>query len=267
MFRATVAFNTGNGQHRIFCLVFAECDLGLGHRRLRVIVRCRSNAPVQRRAAQRTVRCNPLLAARAPVVNRNRAVAERRRRDELEASRAGQPVLIQGRAVAGDSRVHEELVFIDQIQPVQFGRELATTEKHAGRGSLLQLLYCRAQVAGEVVAVGPREVLSRRRHHVLRLGLELDRPLADRRRCLQVAAGDQRPEALHHLVGNAAPQHCPALVHQASKEGVRFVVGDSFPVIDATVEGDVNAEGQKSHGGEYLVAANVEAVRRKRSAA
>jgi hypothetical protein len=149
-------------------------------------------------------------ASRAPVVHGDRAAAERLRRDQLEPSRAGQPALVQGRAVAGDPGVDEELVLVDQIQPVQLGRELAATEEHAGRGRVLELLHARAQVAGDVVAVGPREVLSRRRHHVLRLGLQLDRPLAHRRRRLHVAAGDRRPVALHHLVGDAAPQHRPA---------------------------------------------------------
>ena len=41
------------------------------------------------------------LAARTPVVHSDRAVAERRRRDQLKPSRAGQPALVQGRAVAG----------------------------------------------------------------------------------------------------------------------------------------------------------------------
>jgi hypothetical protein len=81
--------------------------------------------------------------------------------------------------------------------PVQLGRELDATEEHAGRGRVLELLHARAQVAGDVVAVGPREVLSRRRHHVLRLGLQLDRALAHRRRRLLGAAGDRRPVALH----------------------------------------------------------------------
>jgi hypothetical protein len=44
---------------------------------------------VQRRAAKRTVRCNPLSAERAPIVHSDRAVAERRRRDQIEPSRAG----------------------------------------------------------------------------------------------------------------------------------------------------------------------------------
>ena len=91
------------------------------------------NAPVQRRAAQRTVRCNPLLAVRAPVVHGDCAVAERRRRDQLEPSRAGQPALVQGRAVAGDPGVDEELVLVDQVQSVQLGRELAA----AGDGTHL----------------------------------------------------------------------------------------------------------------------------------
>jgi len=40
-------------------------------------------------AAQRTVRCNPVLAGHATVVHSDCAVVERRRRDELEPSRAG----------------------------------------------------------------------------------------------------------------------------------------------------------------------------------
>src|ERR1700752_1517084 len=144
-------------------------------------------------------------SARAPVVHGDRAAAERLRRDQLEPSGAGQPALVQGRAVAGDPGGGEELVLVNQIQPVQLGRELAATEEHAGRGRVLELLHARAQVACDVVAVVPREVLSRRRHHVLRLGLQLDRPLAYRRRGLLVAAGDRRPVALHHLVSDAAP--------------------------------------------------------------
>jgi hypothetical protein len=70
-------------------------------------------------------------SARAPVVHGDRAAAERRRRDQLEPSRAGQPALVQGRAVAGDPGVDEELVLVDQIQPVQLGRELAATEERS----------------------------------------------------------------------------------------------------------------------------------------
>src|ERR687893_371538 len=113
----------------------------------------------------------------------------------------------------------EQLVLVDQIQPVQLGRELAATEEYAIRGRVLELLYARAQVAVNVVAVGPREVLSRRGHHVLRLGLQLDRPLAHRRRCLRVTAGYRWPVALQHLVGDAAPQHRPGLVHETGEEG------------------------------------------------
>jgi hypothetical protein len=190
------------------------------------------------------------LAARGPVVNRDRAAAERLRRDQLEPSRAGEPALVQGRAMGGDSRVDEELVLVDQIQPIQLGGELTATKEYTGRSCVLQFLHARAKVADDVVAIGPREVLSRRRHHVLRLGLQLDRPLVDRRRRLNVAAGDRRPVALHHLVGDAAPQHRPDLVHEAGEEGVCLVVGDSLTVVDATVEGDVDAEGQESHSSE-----------------
>src|SRR3954471_9291178 len=99
------------------------------------------------------------------------AAAERRGRDQLERSRAGQPAREEGWAVARDPGVDEEIVLVDEIQPVQLGRELAATQEHAGRGRVLEPLHARAKVAGEVVAVGPRESLSRRRHHVLRLGL------------------------------------------------------------------------------------------------
>src|SRR5262249_38736065 len=87
-------------------------------------------------------------SARAPVVHSDGAAAERLRRDQLEPSRAGQPALVQDRAVAGDPGVDEELVLVDQIQPVQLGCELAATEEHAGRGRVFELLHARAQVAG-----------------------------------------------------------------------------------------------------------------------
>src|SRR5438046_5760965 len=98
-------------------------------------------------------------SARAPVVHGDRAAAERLRRDQLEPSRAGQPALVQGRAVAGDPRVDEELILVDEIQPVQRARELAATEEHAGWGRVLQLLHPRAEVASDRVAGGPPEVL------------------------------------------------------------------------------------------------------------
>src|SRR5262249_31205690 len=56
------------------------------------------------------------------------------------------------------------------------------------------------------------------------------------------------PVALHHLVGDAAPEHRPALVHEAGEESVCLVVGDSFLMVDAAVQGDVDTEGQESHG-------------------
>jgi hypothetical protein len=58
-------------------------------------------------------------SARAPVVHGDRAAAERLRRYQLEPSRAGQPALVQGRALAGDPGVDEELVLVDQIEPIQ----------------------------------------------------------------------------------------------------------------------------------------------------
>src|SRR5690606_5676693 len=91
-----------------------------------------------------------LLAGHTPVVHRDHAVSERRRRDELEPTRAEQPTLVERRAVACDPRVDEEPILIDQIQPIQRGRQLAATEKHAGRGRVLELLHARAQVPVEV---------------------------------------------------------------------------------------------------------------------
>ena len=186
--------------------------------------------------------------ARAPVVHGDRATAERLRRHQLEPARAGQPALVQGWAMTGNPRVDQEFVLVDQIKPVQLVREFAAAQKHTGWGRVFEFLHARAQVASDdVVAVGPREVLSRRGHHVLRLGLQLGRPLAHRGRYLRVAAGDRWPVALHHFVGDAAPQHGPALVHETGEEGVCLVVGDAFLMVYAAVQGDVDAEGQESH--------------------
>ena len=62
--------------------------------------------------------------------------------------------------MTGDPGVDEELILVDQIQPVQLGRELAATEEHAGRGHILEFLHVRAQVPSDVLAVSPREVHS-----------------------------------------------------------------------------------------------------------
>jgi hypothetical protein len=68
--------------------------------------------------AQRST-CDAVLGStRAPVVHGDRAALERLRRDQLEPSRARQTTLVQGRAVADDPGVDEELVLVDQIQPV-----------------------------------------------------------------------------------------------------------------------------------------------------
>ena len=52
-------------------------------------------------------------SALAPVVHGNRAIAERLRQDQLEPSCSGHPALVQGRAVACDPGVHEQLVLVD----------------------------------------------------------------------------------------------------------------------------------------------------------
>src|SRR6185436_13130813 len=58
--------------------------------------------------------------------------------------------------------------------------------------------------------------------------------------------------ALHHLVGDAAPQHRPALVHEAGVEVVCLVVGDPLAVVDTSVQRDVDGEGQESHGEDCM---------------
>lgn len=63
--------------------------------------------------------------------------------------------LTLGRAVTDDPGMDEELVLVDQIQPIQLGCELAATEEHAGRGCVLELLHARAQVAGDEDSIAP----------------------------------------------------------------------------------------------------------------
>jgi hypothetical protein len=54
--------------------------------------------------------------ARAAVVHGHNAVAERLRREQLELARAGQPALVQRRAVTGDPGMDEQLVLVDQVR-------------------------------------------------------------------------------------------------------------------------------------------------------
>ena len=68
---------------------------------------------------------------------------------------------------------------------------------------------------------------------------------ADFRRRLHLSAGDRQSAALRHR-GGVTPQHRPSLVHEAGEKGVRLVVGDSLLVVDAAVQGNIEAEGQKS---------------------
>mgnify|MGYP000396744034 CR=1 FL=1 len=65
-----------------------------------------SSPTVSTRATARPdARGDPRSAARAPVVQGDGAVAERRRRHQLEPSRALQPALVKGRAMTGDPGV------------------------------------------------------------------------------------------------------------------------------------------------------------------
>ena len=74
------------------------------------------------------------VSTRAPVVHGHRAATQGLRRDQFEPSRAGPPALEQGRAVARNPGVDQELVLVDQIQPLQLCGELAAAEEHAFPG-------------------------------------------------------------------------------------------------------------------------------------
>jgi anti-sigma factor ChrR (cupin superfamily) len=52
----------------------------------------------------------------AAVVHCHRAAAERPRREQLELPRRGQTALVQGRAVAGEPGMNEELVLVNQLE-------------------------------------------------------------------------------------------------------------------------------------------------------
>jgi hypothetical protein len=78
---------------------------------------------------------------------------------------------------------------------------------------------------------------------MLGLRLKLLRSLAYRWWCLYVTSCHCWPVALHHLIGDAAPQHRPALVHKAGEVGMSLGVCDPLLVIDASVQSDVYGEG------------------------
>lgn len=179
----------------------------------------------------------------------DRAISHRLRRDQLEPARLREAALIKSWPVTGDPRVDKEHVLVDQIQSVQRVCELAAAQQDAGRIRVFELLDGRPQISDHVVAIGPWKLLSCRRDHVLGFGLELNRPLAQERRCFDLAPGDGGPIAFHHLVGDPAPQHGSGLIHETGKKRVGFVVGDSLEVIDATIKSEVEAEGEKAHGG------------------
>ena len=77
--------------------------------------------------------------------------------------------------------------------------------------------------------------------------LTCDRPIAHRWWRLHFTLGDHGPITLHHRVGDPDPPHYPALVQEAGSKGVGLVVGDSLPMVDAAVQGEVDTGGQNSH--------------------
>src|SRR5690606_41310401 len=111
-----------------------------------------------------------------------------------------EPDYEQLRTVAGTPGVDEELVLVDQVEPVEFRRQPAAADQHTSRRVVLERLHARAEVAGQVMAVVPGEDAARRRHDVLGLGVELDRPLAHGRGSALCAAGPGRPRALPRSV-------------------------------------------------------------------
>jgi hypothetical protein len=84
-----------------------------------------------------------------------------------------------------------------------------------------ELLQGRAQVAGDDTTY-------------FGLVSSLTAQFAHGRRRLHVAG---RPVALHHLVGDAAPQHRSVVVKEAGEEGVALVIGDSLLMVDGSRPG------------------------------
>lgn len=60
------------------------------------------------------------------------AVAQRLGRDQREPPRARQSTLVKRRAVPCHHRLNEKLVVVDQVQAIQFGRELGAAKQNAG---------------------------------------------------------------------------------------------------------------------------------------
>jgi hypothetical protein len=77
-------------------------------------------------------------------VQGDRAAAERLRRDQLEPSRAGQPALVQGRAVAGDPGVNED------IMNSRIGVARTTVKSGEPGVFACSMIGCRATCTGEL---------------------------------------------------------------------------------------------------------------------
>src|SRR5947199_6122375 len=159
--------------------------------------------------------------------------------------------------------MNEEAIFVDQVEGLERAGELVSAEKNAARRPFFDLRHRLAEITFDEVRVGPRIVAARGRHDVLRFGVELDRPLAHRGGCLGVA-GDGGPCALHHLVRDSAPEHRRSAIYQRRPVPVKLVVREALAMIDAAVEGDVDAEGEEAHTGDTISYCRRESDRSRR---
>src|SRR5690606_19095335 len=86
------------------------------------------------RTPRRAAAARPRRSAAAPVVHGHGAVAKWRRRHQLELPDRGQPRREPRRPVAGNPRLHEEPVLVDQVEPVEgSGQRRAAQDRKSTR--------------------------------------------------------------------------------------------------------------------------------------
>src|SRR5215470_12152209 len=181
----------------------------------------------------------------ATEVERLHAGLEPLRRQELEMPRTRQ-AMKQRRPAATDDGMNDDAVLVDEPQLLERSRELGRSDEDTSLGLRFQRRDRLAKVTLHLDRVLPRKVAPRARHDVLRLRLELLRPLAHRARRLFVAC-HRGPGSLHQLVGVAPEEHRPALIHELGPEVEQLVVHDPLGVIDAPVQSHVETEGEEAH--------------------
>src|SRR5881394_3308131 len=153
----------------------------------------------------------------------------------------------QRRPAATDDGMNDDAVLVDEPQLLERSRELGRSDEDTPLGLRFQRRDRLAKVTLHLDRVLPRKIAPRARHDVLRLCLELLCPLAHRAWRLFVAC-HRGPGSLHQLVGVAAEEHRPALIHELRPIVMQLVVHYPLSVIDAPVQGHVETEGEEAHG-------------------